>query len=153
IGLYFSGEKCVRALTVTLYDAARNLLAEHGNTFALLICDGLEQVPVQTLREAACMIPAPFRLGLAATALEERDQKVEKRQIDDLIGPIVYTLRLETLTDEQRVAYRTQRVLVDLAPEERSSYNAVYEVYSGYVREQELQRSHGAEWVQELKRL
>jgi len=45
------------------------------------------------------------------------------------------------------------RKLVDLTREERSSYNAAYEVYIGYVRERGLQRSHGAEWVQELKRL
>jgi superfamily II DNA or RNA helicase len=153
IGLYFSGKKCVRSLTLTLYDEARDLMAEHGNTFAMLICDEIQHVPIQTLREAVCMTPAPFRLGLALTSPEEREQRDEGWQIDDLIGPAVYTLRLETLTEEQRVAYRTQRVLVDLTQEERSSYNAAYEVSIGYVREQGLQSSHGAAWIQELKRL
>jgi superfamily II DNA or RNA helicase len=127
IGLYFSGKQCVRSLTLTLYDEARDLMAEHGNTFAMLICDEVQHVPIQTLREAVCMAPAPFRLGLAGASLEEREQRDEGWQIDDLIGPVVYTLGLETLTEEQRVAYRTQRVLVDLTQEERSSYNAAYE--------------------------
>jgi superfamily II DNA or RNA helicase len=153
IGLYFSGKKCVRSLTLTLYDEARDLMAEHGNTFAMLICDEIQHVPIQILREAVCMTPAPFRLGLALTSLEEREQRDEGWQIDELIGSAVYTLRLETLTEEQRVAYRTQHVLVDLTQEERSSYDAAYEVYIGYVREQGLQRSHGAAWIQELKRL
>jgi superfamily II DNA or RNA helicase len=37
IGLYFSGKQCVRSLTLTLYDEARDLMAEHGNTFEMLI--------------------------------------------------------------------------------------------------------------------
>jgi superfamily II DNA or RNA helicase len=114
IGLYFRGEKCVRSLTLTLYDAARDLMANHGNTFEMLICDEIQHVPIQTLREAVCMTPAPFLLGLALTSPEEREQRDEGWQIDDLIGPAVYTLCLEILTEEQRVAYRTQRVLVDL---------------------------------------
>ncbi len=55
IGLYFSGKKCIRSLTLTLYDAARDLMAEHDNTFEMLICDEIQQVPTQTLREAVCM--------------------------------------------------------------------------------------------------
>jgi len=153
IGVYFSGEKCVRPLTVTMYDAASDLIAEHGNSFAMLICDEAQQIPIQTWGEALCMAPAPYRLGLTGTGPQEYEQRGEGWQVDDLIGPIVYTLRLETLTEKQRAAYRTQRVLVDLTDEERASYNAAYEAYMGYVREQGLQqRRHGAEWLQELKR-
>src|SRR5262249_43840911 len=71
IGLYYSGKQCVRSLTLTLYDAARDLMAEHGNTFEMLICDEIQHVSIQTLREAVCMTPAPFRLGLTGTSLEE----------------------------------------------------------------------------------
>ena len=153
IGVYYSGKKRVRPLTVTMYDAARDLIAEHGNSFAMVICDETQHFPIQTWGEALCMAPAPFRLGLTGTSPEEHEQRGEGWQIDDLIGPIVYTQRLETLTGKQRAAYRTQRVFVDLTDEERSSYNAAYEVYIGYVCEQGLQHNHGTEWVQELKRL
>ena len=152
IGVYYSGEKHVRPLTVTMYDAAKDLIAEHGNSFAMVICDEPKHFPLQTWGEALCMAPAPFRLGLTGTSPKEYEQRDEGWQIDDLIGPIVYTLRLETLTGTLRAAYRTQRVYVDLTGEERVSYNAAYEVYMGYVCEQGLQHSCGAAWVQELKR-
>lgn len=153
IGVYYSGEKRVRPLTVTIYDAARDLIAEHGNSFAMVICDETPHFPIQTWGEALYMAPSPFRLALTDTSSEEHKERGERQQIDDLIGPTVYTLRLETLSGKQRAAYRTQRVLVDLTDEERSSYNAAYEVYMGYVCEQGLQHSHGTEWVQELQRL
>jgi superfamily II DNA or RNA helicase len=153
IGVYYSGKKLVRPLTVTIYDAARDLIVEHGNSFAMIICDETQHFPIQNWGEALRMAPAPFRLGLTGSSPEEQEQRFEGWQLDDLIGPIIYTLRLETLTGKQREAYRTQRIFVDLTDEERSSYNAAYEVYIGYVSEQGLQHSHGAEWVQELKRL
>ncbi len=61
--------------------------------------------------------------------------------------------RLENLTGKQLVAYRTQRLLVDLTSEERSAYNAANEVYMGYVGGRGVQHSHGASWLQELQRL
>jgi superfamily II DNA or RNA helicase len=134
-------------------EAARDLIAEHGNSYEMVICDEVQHVPIQTLGEALSMAPAPIRLGLMGISPEEYELRAEKQQIEDLLGPIVYTLRLETLTGKQRVAYRTQRLLVDLTSEERSSYNAAYEVYMGYVCERGLQHRHGAEWLQELKRL
>lgn len=152
IGVYYSGKKRVRPLTVTMYDAARDLIAEHGNSFAMVICEDAQHFPIQTRGEALCMAPAPFRLGLTVTSPEEHEQRGEGWQIDDLIGPIVYTQRLETLTGKQRAAYRTQRVLVDLTDEERSFYKAAYEIYIGYACEQGLQHGDGAEGVQELKR-
>src|SRR5207245_2394663 len=147
-----SEQKRTRPITVTMSNAARDLIAEHCNSYEMVICDEVQQVPIQNLGEALCMVPAPFRLGLVGISLEEHELRDERQQIDDLIGPTVYTLRLETLTGKQRAAYRTQRVLVDLTGEERSSYNAAYEVYIGYVREQGLQHCHEAEWLQELKR-
>lgn len=152
IGVYFRGEKRVRPLTVAIHDAARELIAEHGATFEVLICDEIQQEPIQTWGEVVSMAPAPLRLGLTGISLEEHERRGEGWEVDELIGPIVYALRLEALTAKQRVACRTQRLLVDLTGEEHSSYNAAYEVYKGYVREQGLQSSHGAAWVQELKR-
>ena len=152
IGVYFHDEKRVRPLTVAIHDAARDLIADHGATFKMLICDEVQQEPIQTWGEAVGMAPAPLRLGLTGISPEEYEQKGEGWQVDDLIGPIVYALRFETLTGKQRAAYRTQRVLVDLTDEERSSYKAAYEVYIGCVCEQGLQHCHGAERVQELKR-
>src|SRR5579872_6211371 len=153
IGVYYSGEKRVLPLTVTTYHSAGDLIAEYGNTFKLLICDEVHHLPAKTWGEAALMAPAPYRLGLTATYPEEHEQTGERWRLDELIGPIVYTQRLETLVGKQLAAYRTQRVRVDLTPEERASYDADYEIYTGFVRERGLRRTHGARWLRELMRL
>ena len=153
IGVYYSGEKRILPLTVTTYHSAGDLIAESGNTFKLLICDEVHHLPAKTWGEAALMAPAPFRLGLTATYPEEHEQIGERWQLDELIGPIVYTQRLETLVGKQLAEYRTQRVRVDLTVEERASYKDAYETYLGFVRERGLQRTHGAGWLRELMRL
>ena len=153
IGVYYGGEKRVLPLTVTTYHSAGDLIAEHGNTFKLFICDEVHHLPAKTWGEAALMAPAPYRLGLTATYPEAHEQTGERWQLDDLIGPIVYTQRLETLVGTQLAEYRTQRVRVDLTREERASYEVLHETYLGFVRERGLQRTHGAGWLRELMRL
>lgn len=60
---------------------------------------------------------------------------------------------MESLLGKQLAEYRTQRVRVDLTPDERASYEALHETYLGFVRERGLQRTHGAGWLRELLRL
>ena len=153
IGVYYGGEKRVLPLTVTTYHSAGDLIAEYGNTFKLFICDEVHHLPAKTWGEAALMAPAPFRLGLTATYPEEHEQTGGRWQLDELIGPIVFTQRLETLVGMQLAEYRTQRVRVDLTREERASYETLHETYLGFVRERGLQRTHGAGWLRELMRL
>ena len=153
IGVYYSSEKRVLPLTVTTYHSAGDLIAEYGNSFKLLICDEVHHLPAKTWGEAALMTPAPFRLGLTATYPEEYEQVGDRWRLDELIGPIVYTQQLESLVGKQLAEYRTQRVRVDLTPQERATYETLHETYLGFVRERELQRKHGAGWLRELMRL
>jgi superfamily II DNA or RNA helicase len=153
IGVYYSSEKRVLPVTVTTYHSAGDLIAEYGNSFKLLICDEVHHLPAKTWGEAALMAPAPFRLGLTATYPEEHEQTGERWRLDELIGPIVYIQRLETLVGKQLAKYRTQRVRVDLTSEERATYEALHETYLGFVRNRGLQRTHGANWLRELMRL
>ncbi len=122
IGVYYSSEKRILPLTVTTYHSAGDLIAEYGNTFKLLICDEVHHLPAKTWGEAALMTPAPFRLGLTATYPEEHEQVGERWGLDELIGPIVFTQQLESLVGKQLAEYRTQRVRVDLTPQERATY-------------------------------
>ncbi len=153
IGVYYAGEKRVRPLTVTTYHSAGDLIAEYGNIFKLLICDEVHHLPAKTWGEAALMAPAPYRLGLTATYPEEHEQVGERWRLDELIGPIVYTQRLEALVGKQLAEYRTQRVRVDLTEQERALYEAIHATYIGFVRERGLQRTHGPGWLRELMRL
>ncbi len=153
IGVYYGGEKLVRPITVTTYHSAGDLIAAHGNAFKLLICDEVHHLPARTWGEAALMSPAPYRLGLTATYPEEYEQMGGRWRVEDLLGPIVYQQRLESLVGKQLAEYRTQRMRVDLTDEERIAYDKAYQIYTGFIREHRLRTSHGPGWLQELTRL
>ncbi len=153
VGVYYSGEKKVLPITVTTYHSAGDLIADYGNTFKLIIFDEVHHLPAPSWGEAALMAPAPFRLGLTATYPEAHEQGNGRWRVDDLIGPIVYTKRVEDLVGQQLADYRTQRLRIDLSDAERAQYDANYAIYIGFVRSQQLQRRYGAGWLMELMRL
>src|SRR5437588_8764111 len=152
VGVYYSGEKQVLPLTVTTYHSAGDLVAASGNAFKLLIFDEVHHLPAPTWGETALMAPAPLRLGLTATYPDEHEQTNGRWRVEDLIGPIVYTKRITDLVGQQLATYRTQRVRVDLTPDERGRYTADYAVYSGYIRSRQLLQRHGRDWFRELMR-
>ncbi len=153
VGVYYSGEKLVRPLTITTYSSAGDLIAEHGNTFKLLIADEVHHLPARMWGEAALMAPAPYRLGLTATYPEEHEQTNGRWRVDELIGPLTYSLGIEQLIGQQLAEYRTQRIRVNLTAEERAAYDTAHAVYTGFFRERKLWKSHGAGWLLELMRL
>lgn len=151
IGVYYSGEKIVRPVTVTTYSSAGDLVAEQGNGFKFLIADEVHHLPARTWGEAALMSPAPYRLGLTATYPEEYEQTNGRWRVDELIGPLVYSLGIEQLVGQQLAEYRTQRLRVNLTAEERAVYDAAHSLYIGFFHK--LRKSHGAAWLYELMRL
>ena len=60
---------------------------------------------------------------------------------------------MEDLVGQQLANYRTQRLRVNLSPDERVRYDADYAIYINFVRERQLPRRHGAGWLMELMRL
>ncbi len=153
IGVYYGGEKQIRPLTVTTYHSAGDLIAEHGNAFKLIVFDEVHHLPAPNWGETALMAPAPFRLGLTATYPEAHEQTEGRWRIDELIGPIVFTQRIDDLVGQQLARYRTQRIRIDLTSAEHKHYDADYAIYAGFFRSRQLQRSHGARWLMELMRL
>ncbi len=153
IGVYYSGEKNILPLTVTTYHSAGDLMAEYGNAFKLIIFDEVHHLPAPSWGEAALMAPAPLRLGLTATYPEEHEQAGGRWRVDDLVGPIVYTKRIEDLAGKQLAHYRTERIRVDLSTEERVRYDADYAIYMEFVRSRQLPQRHGPQWLIELMRL
>jgi superfamily II DNA or RNA helicase len=73
--------------------------------------------------------------------------------VDELIGPLAYSLDIDQLVGQQLAEYRTQRIRVNLTAEERAAYDAAYAVYTGFFRQRQLRKSHGAAWLLELMRL
>lgn len=151
IGVYYSGEKIIRPVTVTTYSSAGDLIAEQGNTFKFLIADEVHHLPAKTWGEVALMAPAPYRLGLTATYPEEHEQTNGRWRVDELIGPLVYSLGIEQLIGQQLAEYRTQRIRVNLTAEERAAYDAAHAIYIVFFHK--LRKSHGASWLFELMRL
>ena len=153
VGVYYGGEKKVLPLTVTTYHSAGDLMAEYGNSFKLVIFDEVHHLPAPSWGEAALMAPAPLRLGLTATYPEAHEQTQGRWNVDELVGPIVYTRRIEDLVGQQLAYYRTQRLRIDLTDDERACYDADYAIYMGFVRSRQLQRNYGPGWLLELMRL
>jgi superfamily II DNA or RNA helicase len=152
IGVYYGGEKRILPLTVTTYHSAGDLIAEVGNHFKLIIYDEVHHLPAPSWGETAIMSPSPFRLGLTATYPEAHEQ-AGRWNVDELIGPIVFQQRIDDLVGSRLAEYRTQRIRVDLTAEERARYTADYTIYSSFFQSRQLQRTHGAYWLQELMRL
>jgi len=153
IGVYYGGEKIILPLTVTTYHSAGDIIAAQGNAFKLIIFDEVHHLPAPAWGEAALMCPAPFRLGLTATYPDREEQSGERWSLDDLIGPVVFVQRIDDLVGQQLAEYRTERMRIDLTPAERTRYDADYAIYSQFFRSRALNRTHGANWLQELNRL
>ncbi len=152
IGVYYGAEKNIQSITVTTYHSAGDLMAAYGNTFKLVIFDEVHHLPSPNWGETALMSPSPFRLGLTATYPEDYEQTNGRWRVDDLIGPIVYTQRIDDLVGERLAEYRTERIRVDLTLEERARYDADYTIYSTYFRSHDLQRKYGPNWLHEMMR-
>lgn len=152
IGVYYGGEKLVHPLTVTTYHSAGDLIATYGNSFKLIIFDEVHHLPAPSWGETALMSPAPLRLGLTATYPEDYEQTNGRWRVDELIGPIVFSQRIDDLVGERLAEYRTERLRVDLTPDEQRQYDADFAIYAGYFRTRQLQRTHGPRWLFELMR-
>ncbi len=173
IGVWYGQEKCLESITVTTYPSGWGHAENLGNQFKLIIFDEIHHLPAPSWHEMALMCAAPYRLGLTATYPEsppewERNKKTEngKKQLqpfsvsvedpvallDELVGPVVYRKKIDDLTGAQLAEYRTQRIRVDLTPEERTTYDAAYATYTGYIREARLRERHGPGWWDEYTR-
>ena len=170
IGVWYGGEKQLEPITVTTYPSAWSHAETLGNQFKLLIFDEIHHLPAPSWHEIALICAGPFRLGLTATYPEpgQEGQRGEKpgfsrktrflvdkdpaTLLDELVGPVVYHKHIDDLTGEQLAEYRTERIRVDLTPEERVAYDAAYAVYTGYVREASLRERHGPGWWGEYTR-
>jgi superfamily II DNA or RNA helicase len=155
IGVYYGGEKALQPLTVVTYSSFGNLMSEYGNHFKLLIADEVHHLAAPAYGEGALMSPASARLGLTATYPSQEEQDAGGRwRLDSLIGgPIVYALTIDDLVGEQLALYRTQRIRVNLMPDERREYEREFAHYMGFVNQRNLRGRFGASWLFELQRL
>ncbi len=136
VGVLGGGDYEVLPLTVSTYDSA-HLHVEHlGNRFGLLVFDEVHHLPAPSYQLAARLNLAPYRLGLTATP--ELGDEAAETLLTELVGPIVYQREIEEFAGQYLADYDTQRLPVELSPEERLEYEQERATYLGFLRKQGL---------------
>lgn len=138
VGLVGGGEHQVLPLTVTTYDSAYMQMEHLGSRFGLVVFDECHHLPGAAYALAARLCLAPFRLGLTATP-----ERTDGREADltELIGPVVYRKDIHELSGDYLAEYETERLVVELTPEERQEYEDERAIYRGFVERQGIRFS------------
>ncbi len=145
VGVLGGGEYRIEALTVTTYDSAFMHMEHLGCRFGLIIFDECHHLPGETYALAARLCLAPFRLGLTATP-ERADGR--DAELQELIGPTVYRQDIVDLSGDYLAEYDTERIAVELAPDEREEYERERGVYLGFLRSQGIRFRDASGWGQ-----
>src|SRR6185312_4961265 len=117
---------------------------EHlGDRFGLLVFDECHHLPGPAYALAARACLAPFRLGLTATP-ERADGR--DAELASLIGPVAYRKDIVELSGDYLAEYDTERVSIELSPEERAEHDAERAIYRGFVQDHGIRMSHPSGW-------
>jgi superfamily II DNA or RNA helicase len=143
VGLLGGGHYDLQAMTVSTYDSAYLHVERWGNRYGMLVFDECHHLPGPTYSVAALAALAPYRLGLSATP--ERSDGGEVHY-PDLIGPIVYRKEINELEGEFLAEYRTERIFVDLTPEEQRQYVSLRHQYKQFIQARGLRIGSPAGW-------
>ena len=149
VGVIGGGEHRVEALTVTTYDSAYIHMENIGARFGLVIFDECHHLPSESYALAARQCIAPFRLGLTATP-ERTDGK--DAMLDSLIGTLAYRREIVDMSGRYLAEYETERVAIELTPEEREEYDAQRAIYLGFVRGQGIRMGSPEGWSEFIMR-
>ncbi|MBN1653828.1 MAG: DEAD/DEAH box helicase family protein [Deltaproteobacteria bacterium] len=145
VGVIGGGEYRIESLTVTTYDSAYLHMEHIGNRFGLVIFDECHHLPGQTYAVAARFCLAPFRLGLTATP-ERTDGR--EQDLEVLIGPQVFRQDIVDLCGDYLAKYETERISVELFPDERAEYENEREIYLTFLRAQGIRMGDPTGWSQ-----
>jgi superfamily II DNA or RNA helicase len=149
VGEIGGGEYSVRPITVGTYDSS-SIHAEHlGNRFMFLVFDEVHHLPAPSYRQIAELYVAPYRMGLTATL--ERDNGAHD-MLSQLIGSLVYQLTPDDLAGKHLSPYLHERILVDLLPEERRTYNSQWAIFKRYLKKRRVKMRSAADFQRFIMR-
>ena len=147
VGMVGGGKRIVRDLTVITFDSAV-MPSRRLEGFGLLVVDEVHHLPAASYRKIVAKVGAPYRLGLSATP-ERADGR--HRDLDDLIGPVVYhRLPAELARDRHIAEYVEKRIHVSLSADEQSRYDYLVAQYRWYLATQKV--APGPQAFQEMIR-
>jgi len=143
VGAVGGGERDWQEVTVITYDSAHMLIDHWGPRFGMLVFDEAHHLPGATYRHAASGSIAPFRLALTATP--ERTDGGESL-LNFLVGPLVYRREITDLAGEYLAGYTTERIWIELKPEEREEHDKARDAYRAFVSERGIDTSSPSGW-------
>ncbi|MEI7892266.1 MAG: DEAD/DEAH box helicase family protein [Myxococcales bacterium] len=140
VGVVGGGDYELHPLTVTTYDSAYLHMENLGARFGTVVFDECHHLPSPSYVLAARACLAPFRLGLTATP-ERGDGR--DALLTELIGPVVYRKDIVELSGDYLAEYETERITVDLSPEERAEHDAERSIYIAFLRANDIRMPAG----------
>jgi superfamily II DNA or RNA helicase len=143
VGLVGGGEHRVEPLTVTTYDSAYMHMEHLGARFGLVVFDECHHLPGPTYAQAARLCLAPYRLGLTATP-ERADGRHD--WLTELVGPVVYRRDITELSGAWLAEYETERVAIDLTPDELAEYQEERSIYRAFLGRNGIRMSTPSGW-------
>ncbi|MEO6420145.1 MAG: DEAD/DEAH box helicase, partial [Polyangiaceae bacterium] len=143
IGLVGGGEHDLQPLTVTTYDSAFLHMEHFGARFGLIVFDKCHHLPSAGYSLAARACLAPYRLGLTATP-ERADGR--ESALGDLIGPVAYRKDIVELSGDYLAEYDTERVSIELTPDERIEHDRERAIYRAFVESHGIRMSRPSGW-------
>jgi superfamily II DNA or RNA helicase len=130
VGVYGGGEYSLEALTVSTYDSAYIRSEELGNRFGLVIFDEVHHLPSTGYSHIAEVFACPYRLGLTATY--EREDGLHS-ELPRLVGGKVFELGVQDLAGTHLSPFETERVYVDLTPDEEVEYQRLHRTFRDFL--------------------
>jgi superfamily II DNA or RNA helicase len=124
------GEHRVGPITVATFESAWRQMHRLGNQFGLLIVDEAHHFGTGMRDEALDMCTANLRLGLTATMPGGR----AGARLAELVGPVVYELRIDDLAGEFLAPFETVVLHLDLTADERSEYESLMATFGDAMR-------------------
>ena len=125
IGQIGDGRVSVKPVTVATYESAWRHAPGLGDRFGLVVVDEAHHLGGALRAEPLEMNLAPFRLGLTALAPTARSPS----RFVDLIGPIVFQLRVRDLTGRSLAPMRLVGIGLDMTPEEQARWTGDMSCY------------------------
>lgn len=138
-----------RPVTVATYASAARQVETLGNRFDLLVVDEVHHFGQPAGDETLEMCTASARLGLTATPV---DDPVRAARLEELVGPEVYRVGLDTLAGTFLAPLDLVTLTLDLTAAERSMWKAELQTYQP-VFQAFFDQAPGAPWTDLVRSL
>lgn len=148
VGLLGGGSHDDTPLLVSTYDSAAIHAEELAGKYAFQIFDECHHLPSDFTRVIAQMGIAPYRLGLSATPKRSDGRE---RDLDTLIGPIVYSVAPDELAGDTLADYKETIIRVKLSPNEQRLYDDLIRKRNDFLRLQGIKLGSLEGWTEFIR--